>query len=69
MFFAIEIILILKYFGSDAMVAYNVIGFAFVLYYIYAEYLLKHICLYCTAVHISVILLLAISVKCNMKKA
>ncbi len=67
-FFLIDIILIIRYFGRDVLVVYNIIGFAFVLYYIFTEYLLGSICIYCTAVHVCVLLLLAISIKRNGRK-
>ena len=37
-------------------------GLGFVFYFLYLEYLLGKICLYCTAVHIIVVSLLAISI-------
>jgi uncharacterized membrane protein len=61
-FFLLEIIVISKYFGKDQMLILNCIGITFVAYYIFTEYLLGRICEYCTIVHASVILLLAISI-------
>ena len=62
-FFAIEIIFVYKYFGREQMLLLNGVGLAFVLYFISTEYVLKAICIYCTAVHLCVIGLLAISLK------
>ncbi|MCL4364910.1 MAG: vitamin K epoxide reductase family protein [Candidatus Marsarchaeota archaeon] len=67
-FFLIDLVIISKYFGKDVMVLYNTVGLAFIIYYISAEYLLGKICLYCTIVHICVLLLFLISIKSNMKK-
>lgn len=67
-FFLIDLVIISRYFGKDVMVLYNAVGFAFIIYYISAEYLLGKICLYCTIVHICVLLLFLISIKSNMKK-
>ncbi len=61
-FFLLEVIVISKYFGKDQMLILNCIGITFVAYYIFTEYLLGRICEYCTIVHASVILLLAISI-------
>ena len=66
-FFLLDIAIILKYFGKDAMVLYNVVGIAFVIYYIFTEYLLGKICVYCTAVHICVLLLFLIAIKSNIR--
>ena len=63
MFFVLDIWAVMKYFGKDQMIILNAIGFAFVLYYVFTEYLLKSVCIYCTSVHVSVILLLMISIK------
>ena len=67
-FFLVDIAIILKYFGKDVMMLYNTLGLAFVIYYIFTEYLLRSICIYCTIVHICVILLFIISVKYCIKK-
>lgn len=62
-FFIAETAVVVRYFGKDQMVVMNGVGMAFVLYYIYAEYMLRSICIYCTGVHICVAALLIISIK------
>ena len=61
-FFAINAVVIWKYFGNDQMIIFNGIGFAFVLYYMWSEYVIGSICIYCTGVHICTIALLLISI-------
>ncbi len=46
---------------SDVLILYNGVGLAFVLYLLYAEYMVHNICIYCTAVHIVVVLLFILS--------
>ncbi|MDE1869945.1 MAG: vitamin K epoxide reductase family protein [Candidatus Micrarchaeota archaeon] len=62
---ALGIVFFLVYIGliwvnkdEDALY-WNVIGFIFLFYFWYAEYTLGKICLYCTAIHLIVIALLA----------
>ena len=43
--------------GGDIRIIYNALGVLFVLYLLYAEYVVGHICEYCTAVHIVTVLL------------
>lgn len=62
-FFLVDALVIWRYFGKDQMILINGIGLAFVLYYITTEFLLKSICIYCTAVHVCVLSLLFISIK------
>lgn len=57
-FFGVIIYLFLKKKNEDALY-WNVLGFISLFYFWYAEYTLGKICLYCTAIHIIVILLLA----------
>ncbi|MDE1870486.1 MAG: vitamin K epoxide reductase family protein [Candidatus Micrarchaeota archaeon] len=57
-FFLIFIYLVLKRKSEDALY-WNVIGFIFLFYFWYAEFVLGKICLYCTAIHLIVIVLLA----------
>ena len=45
----------------DDVLLWNGLGMGFVLYVWFLEYIVGHICIYCTAVHIVVILLLVIS--------
>ncbi len=53
-FFALELLLI--YFGDkEMMLVYNAVGIGGVAYFIYTEYVIGSICLYCTAVHLIVI--------------
>ncbi|HVA83126.1 MAG TPA: vitamin K epoxide reductase family protein [Candidatus Aquilonibacter sp.] len=56
-FFLVLIYLLWKEKGEDALY-WNVMGFIFLFYFWYAEYTLGKICLYCTAIHLIVILLL-----------
>ena len=66
-FFVAEIIAIRMYFKTDYFLMLNGIGLAFVLYYVTAEYVLSSICLFCTAVHVCVLALLAIAIKYSGK--
>ncbi len=60
-FFAIEIAVILLG-NKDLLVLYNGVGIAVVAYLVYTEYLIGHICLFCTLVHVLVVTLFALSV-------
>lgn len=62
-FFVAEMFVIMKYFGTEEMLLLNAIGLLFVLYYMFAEYVLSSICIFCTGVHICVLALLIISIK------
>ena len=62
-FFAAELLAIRWYFGKEQFLVLNGLGLAFVFYYIAGEYVLKSICIYCTTVHICVVVLLIIAVK------
>jgi len=44
------------------LLGWNILGMAFVLYFVYLEYLLSRICPFCTVVHILVVLSLIISI-------
>ena len=46
----------------EYLVLLNAAGAGFVAYFIYAEYLIGSICIYCTLVHVCTIALLAISI-------
>jgi uncharacterized membrane protein len=59
-FFAIEIAIVL-HFDKEQMLLWNTIGLGFVFYLAYAEYMLGSICLYCTTIHVIVVLLFLIS--------
>jgi uncharacterized membrane protein len=61
-FFIIEIGLILVIKNKDLFVIYNGIGIAFVAYLLFVEYLVGNICIYCTLVHILVVLIFVISI-------
>ena len=61
-FFIGEFFAIKLYLGKDPMISYNIVGIAFVAYFLYSEYMVGHICEYCTSVHICVLALLIISV-------
>lgn len=61
-FFVAEIAAIRLYFGKDPLIVYNAMGMAFVAYYIFAEYMVKSICIFCTGVHVCVLSLLIISI-------
>ncbi|MEM3791607.1 MAG: vitamin K epoxide reductase family protein, partial [Candidatus Micrarchaeaceae archaeon] len=60
LFFLVDLFLILSRKQNLAMY-WNGIGMGFVIYFLYLEYLIGKICIYCTAVHIIVIFLLALS--------
>ena len=62
-FFVAELAAIKLYFGKDQLIVYNALGIAFVAYYIFAEYMVGSICIFCTGVHICVLSLLLISIK------
>ncbi|MCL5239530.1 MAG: vitamin K epoxide reductase family protein [Candidatus Marsarchaeota archaeon] len=47
---------------QEPLALLNAVGAGFVAYFLYAEYLIGSICIYCTLVHICTICLLAISV-------
>lgn len=59
LFFLVEIIL-LKY-RKEMLVLLNAAGIGFVFYFLYAEYMIGKICIYCTTVHLTVLLLFLIS--------
>jgi len=61
-FFVAEIMVIRMYFGKDEMILWNGMGLAFVFYFMFTEYAVGAICIYCTCVHICVITLLALSI-------
>ncbi|MEM3839384.1 MAG: vitamin K epoxide reductase family protein [Candidatus Micrarchaeaceae archaeon] len=61
-FFAIEIGIILAVANKDLLVIYSGIGVAFVIYLLYIEYLVGSICIYCTIVHIIVVVTFALSI-------
>ncbi len=46
---------------TEPLVLVNAVGSGFVAYFVYAEYMIGSICIYCTLVHICTLLLLAIS--------
>ncbi len=60
-FFVVMFAVITLVKNKDAFVILSGIGMAFVLYYIYAEYMVRSICIYCTVVHISTIALLILA--------
>lgn len=55
-FFIAEIAIVL-HFNKEQMLLWNTIGLAFVFYLAYAEYMLGKICIYCTSIHVVVVLL------------
>lgn len=61
-FFAAELFVILVVKDNDYFIALSGIGIAFVMYYIYSEYKVGSICIYCTAVHICTAALLVLSI-------
>jgi uncharacterized membrane protein len=61
-FFVIEIMLIFYTRGKDALLIYNGLGLGFVFYLLWIEYTLGSICIYCTAVHLFVLLLLILTI-------
>ncbi len=60
-FFIVEIASIFL-FGKEPLLIYNGIGVGFVLYFIYAEYLIGKICIYCTSVHVITAILFITSI-------
>ena len=66
-FFLAEILVILKFKNKDWVVLYNTVGIGFVIYYIYTEYLVGSVCIYCTAVHLITLALLIFSFSENEK--
>ena len=60
-FFVLEIILLLFIKDILKKVVLNIIGLGSVFYFFYAEYMVGNICEYCTLVHITVIILLSLS--------
>lgn len=67
-FFIAELIVILAIKNNDYFIILSGIGIAFVIYYIYSEYAVGSICIYCTAVHICTVALFALSIL-NSKNA
>ena len=67
-FFVAELIAILFIKNNDYFLALSGIGIAFVGYFIYAEYMVKSICIYCTTVHICTLALLIIAIMQDKKK-
>jgi uncharacterized membrane protein len=60
LFFVVEIYSLLRL-GMDQRFLINSIGIGFVAYFIYLEYRIGNICIYCTTVHVIVVLLFALS--------
>lgn len=60
-FFFILEMLVLRY-KKELLVAVNAAGIGFVFYFLYAEYMVGKICIYCTTVHVVVAALFLISV-------
>lgn len=56
-FFIGELVLLFKFKQKDLRLLYNGAGMGFVFYFLFAEYSLGAICIYCTLVHIVVTLL------------
>ncbi len=69
LFFIAELIVILVIKNNDYFIMLSGIGMAFVFYYIYSEYMVGSICIYCTGVHICAISLLILSLLMEKKKA
>ncbi len=61
-FFLVEILLIYLVKNKDALVIYNGVGMGFVFYFLYVEYVLSAICIFCTLVHVLVTLLFLLSI-------
>ncbi len=53
---------VLLFGNDDARVIYNGLGLAFVFYFFWVEYTVGAICIYCTTVHVLVIMLLILSI-------
>ncbi|MGI0141913.1 MAG: vitamin K epoxide reductase family protein [Candidatus Micrarchaeales archaeon] len=66
-FFIVMIALLVR-FDKEIQLYWNIIGFLSLFYFWYAEYMLGKICLYCTAIHVIVILLLISAVLSAKKK-
>ncbi len=60
--FFIAELLLLHYKKDNTTLIWNLLGLGFVIYFVYAEYMVGNICEYCTAVHIIVIILLSLSI-------
>ncbi len=60
-FFAVELALSLFTRNRDAVMLWNVLGIAMVAYFVYLEYRIGNICIWCTSVHVIVVALLGLS--------
>ncbi len=64
-FFVVEILLLLKLHSrlkdKDLIVIYNTLGIAFVVYFVYTEYVIGNVCIFCTAVHVITVALFILS--------
>ncbi len=54
--------------NSEPFLVLSGLGVAFAIYFIYAEYLVGSICLYCTLNHICIFALFLLSIKADSKK-
>ena len=68
-FFVAELAVLLALKNNDYFIMLSGIGMAFVFYYIYSEYRVGSICIYCTGVHICTLVLLLLSLVRDKKKA
>ncbi len=68
LFFLAELAVILVLKSNDLFIILSGIGLAFVAFFIYAEYRVGNICLYCTATHICTLALFIIAVLKDRKK-
>ncbi len=61
-FFIAELLVIVVIKSKDAFIMLSGIGLAFVVYFIYTEYLIGNICLYCTLSHICTLALFILAI-------
>lgn len=61
-FFLIELGVLFLIKDPFAKIFVNTVGLSFVIYFLYAEYMVGNICEYCTSVHIIVVILLVLSI-------
>jgi len=67
-FFVVAILLLFQK-NLDAIAVWNLFGVGSVVYFVYLEHVIGSICIWCTAVHLTAIILFAISVYDLMRKA
>lgn len=66
-FFVVELALLYKN-NPDSITIWNLVGIGAVAYFLAIEYIVGHICIFCTGVHVTVLLLLILSIYQMRKK-